>query len=445
MDLIGRGTRTQRTPQAARLATALKAFREAVQKAEGSSYHMESRVVAPEDQGRYLHAVVSSAQALLPLLDIEFESQSRMQSLSKYFTRARNLKKIVARMAACTTWEALADAIGDERTKSKYAYEKIAEYAREVVDLVEYEEDEIVDGFSQDGWSISLVEKQNASWDPEGIDRLKQLVARGTDILRAGGFGRAVGGNIYAYPLSTLPHSSAAVARYSPRSDAVEVAVEAADTEKMVVSFVHEVGHRVYFRTIGNRGREAWAAFFESQIGHPADVVDTLLRRWEDFHADALARAARNEARAWEDAEHGAETRFFARYLKQADTALYDWFLLLVDRLALLEPLDPRTDRLKKGAKSGLEIFRERKDDAKVFLHPVTPYSATNPEELFAETFAHYLVKGPSRIPEIVRQAFRDATGSWLRAASQPLRLTRDYGSEEVSDVAVRVARRYLG
>ena len=95
------------------------------------------------------------------------------------------------------------------------------------------------------------------------------------------------------------------------------------------------------------------------------------------------------------------------------------WTNIVLDKLRIIEDINPMTGIPKKGTVAGLDQLIARKGEAKVFLYPVSAYSATSPSELFAEVFAFYLKKGPLAVPEIVRDQFQRAVPILKSAADK--------------------------
>lgn len=197
--------------------------------------------------------------------------------------------------------------------------------------------------------------------------------------------------------------SAGAEASYNMSTDVVKVAM-GGPLDNIVRAMVHELGHRVYFKSLGSQGRTAWEEFFGANVGAPD--VESIIKDWEKY--------------AEKDKKYGAWLGHYASHLKGAgdDTALM-WLSLIAGKINIQEDLNPMTGQpRKKSDKPGLEQLKDRKSEVAVFLHPVSAYSGTNPEELFAEVMSYILVDGPQKVEPIVRDAFTRAVPA-IRLASR--------------------------
>jgi hypothetical protein len=155
---------------------------------------------------------------------------------------------------------------------------------------------------------------------------------------------------------------------------------------------------------MGSQGRKAWDEFFKSALGAPD--VDHIISDWEKFVAAATK---------WDDVKYGRYLFQYYPELKKSAPEQAMWLVMLVHQLKIDEPQTIAGP--KRGIVPGLDQLIAKKGEAKIFMHPVTAYSGTNPEELFAETFSHIVLYGPGRIPEIVRETFKRAVPQ-LRTSS---------------------------
>jgi len=240
-----------------------------------------------------------------------------------------------------------------------------------------------------------------------------------TQKFSSAGFQSVVGGTIHAFPTSRLPPGSGSLASgvlasYNPQADLLNIA-SARKVKSLVLTAIHELGHRYYFRVLGNRGRKAWEQFFGENVGAPN--VDKLIADWE-------AWAKRGGDGEYEDKKYG---RFYFQYLpklRKTDPDQAMWLTMVADKINLREAVTMSGP--KKGSLPGLDQLIAKRKEAQVFLYPVTAYSGTSPAELFAETFSYYIGKGPQRIPEIVRVAFQKAVPQ-LKRGSMAKRVVSRY------------------
>lgn len=233
--------------------------------------------------------------------------------------------------------------------------------------------------------SVSLMSASGGDWDDGSIRLLRSALEDAAQVMSRAGFGAVCRVRVFAFPVQYLPLMAVgqpgAVASYSPYDDILNVSVKGTEHRLLVMNIVHELGHRYYFKFMEPRSRAAWVKFFEMNKG-PLPNIDHILGNWQ-------AIANRNPSSSY--------LRFYFPYLTQTNPEEAMWLQILAIALEL-DDKQPALEQLKR-----------QKNKAKVFLHPVTAYSATNPEELFAETFSHYIVFGPRRVPELLRYQFRRA------------------------------------
>jgi hypothetical protein len=339
-----------------------------------------------------------ASQQAIKELRFEFENPKKQEEAKHYLTRLKNLLKMVAEWAKVSTWAELEPVLKKQGTKSKTAYEKFLEYANEVQGLLSFLDTEHDGTINIGPWTVSLFSSHRADWDDEKMGKLHHILRETTKVLSAMGVGGAAGGRVNAYPTSTLTGatgSHSAFASYRIPVDLMSLAVDG-DVKHVLHAVVHESGHRVYFKILSGNARSEWQSFFASESGPPD--VDTIIKAWEAYA---------NKPNDWEAQKYGRYTAYFYNELKKSDPDMSMWLSMITDKLPERDQLDKITGAPKKGTKTGLDILIENRSKIKVFLHPVTAYSGTSPEELFAEVFAAYALEGPGRVAEIVRDIFR--------------------------------------
>jgi len=84
-------------------------------------------------------------------------------------------------------------------------------------------------------------------------------------------------------------------------------------------------------------------------------------------------------------------------------------YLPIVKKRDAKEKYDSYRGYPTKTSISGLQALKDKANSIKVFMHPVTVYSASNEAELFAEVFSHYIVYGPQAIAPVVQDQFKRA------------------------------------
>lgn len=357
--------------------------------------------------------LAASSKALSEELHLEFEGNwADNKAVKTYLTRIGNLKKMLDAYAGAKGWDDLDAVMRKQTTKSKDPWEKYIEYKNDVLGLIRALDSEVEGQFQMGGWRAVLISQGYDDWDDGKIEALKWVLERTEQLVKGAGFTAAARGKVLAYSTKTLPPASGATganAAYRRGDGTMWVAV-GGDPKRILQSMVHETGHKVYYEEMGNVGRRAWEAFYEGNVGKIS--VDDIIAAWEAFAAQAKPYNFPRTIGA------------FLGSIKD-NFELRMWSEMVASKLGLEDDMDQR-GKLKKGKTWALDQLIERRGEVEVFLHPVTAYSATNPSELFAEVFAHYIIYGPSRIPEVTREVFRRAAPG-LKVASMVERVARRF------------------
>lgn len=358
-----------------------------------------SKDVPDEKKQRIAQEVSRIAKKLLGALEFEFEDAAYGERIKKKLRKITNFKKILTAYAKARTWDELAPVLEKQTTKSKDAWNKFWEYRQFVQGVIGALDVQVEDVFRFDNYTVTMFTSPRGDWDQSKVEALKEILQRTNRTLVGRGLGKVTGGRVMAYPGSTLPSSArgsgSALASYNIKGDVIRLAAND-DVAAVHKTLVHELGHRAYFRTIGSQGRAAWEQFFGDNV-KPLNV-DSFLNNWQRHW---------EQPKGWEAEKYG---KYLAYYLKEvADEDEKMWLHLIADKVGIEEDYDRITGSPKRGTTPGFDQLMAKKDEVVVFLHPVTAYSGTDPAELFAETFSHYAVQGPGRIPEIVRYAFQQA------------------------------------
>ena len=256
-------------------------------------------------------------------------------------------------------------------------------------ELINSTDTDLEDKFSVGGYTVNLMSSPNEDWNDENIHAAREILERLGKVLQRTGFGKFARGRVIAFPGEDLPPSSHAPgpsvnAMYDRVADTFYMATTG-DVPEVLANMVHETGHRVYYRSLSSNARVAWRAFFKSWLHHPKEVLARLETTWAVIRDKEYAQGA-----PLEEAE--SLKVFFDR---NTDQELSMWMEIIAfgfDRSPSLS-----------------DILRNR-EEIKVFALPVTSYSATSPEELYAEVFKIKIVKGPRRIPGIVLSFFEMIT-----------------------------------
>lgn len=395
------------------------------------------KILVPDELVPPLQKAIDEA---LPVLHFEFPDPSR-QLPSKFVNRLRNFRKMLGEIRNAPNGEALGKVFKDMSGKTTDVWQKYLAYRDEALGIVRALDEENMPTSRIGDYNVQPVTSNRGEWNEEKWDTLEFVLKNSAQLLRSHGLDRFVGGAVLAYPSRVLPVSSGgvnALAMYRRTDDIMWLAV-AGDPKKVVRSFIHETGHRVYFRMIGNRGRAAWEAYFEGDTGTPD--VDNVINAWEAWLQSPGT-----------DKINGRWLTYRMQYLqKSGQEDLMMWTEIVGEKAGVAEKFDPYGIP-KRGQVPGLDTIIEKRNQIKAFMTPVTAYSATSPAELFAEAFSHYIVDGPGRLHPKLRAELRSSV-PMLKMAKSPLTLRPDYGTSDAAiprgdegpgPSAYRVAARFL-
>jgi hypothetical protein len=363
---------------------------------------------SPEQSDSSSKKLSESAKALLSVLDFSAESPIHQAILKREEATLRNFRKMLQAYVGKDTWAEMEPVIKAQGTKTKIPWEKFRDYSQLVTSIVASFDTEVDTTFRVGPYNVAVITNAHGDWDDDRIEALKWILNQSVHVLQRIGMGKMAYGTVIAYASRVLPAaaslSHSTLASYSPRNDDIRIAVNTESARETLHSMIHELGHRAHFRLVENQGRSAWKEFFDSNQGDPD--VDGIIRDWEAF--------------AQKD-KHGAWLAYFYNDLKKKGDDRLMWLEMLATKLKIKEDFDQMTGYPKKtkANKPGLEQLKEKRNEAKVFMYPVTAYSGKNAEELFAETFAALATQGGSHVPEIVLDAFKRTIPSARFAAER--------------------------
>lgn len=380
-------------------------------------YSWHSQKLTEEGKEQAAKELGQAASKLYKEAEFIFEDAARGKSMSKTkpFRRYQNFRKLVKEYAGVRTYADVQEVILKQQTKSKSAREKLAEYAREARQILQYFDSAIDESFQYLNYTVTLITAGGEEWDRDAVQKLQEVLTQTNRLLGKAGLGGGSGGRVFAFPGSRLPGaakgSAGANASYNIPTDTVRVAVGGSFRD-ILHSMVHELGHRVYFKALGGQGRKAWEQFFGDNV-QPPDI-DAILQKWEKWQATGDH---------WSE-KYGRYLSYFLSHLKEkGDQDTVMWLNLVAEKADIKEDLNPLTGSPRsKSSVPGLDQLLAKKNEIKTFLHPVSAYSGKNAEELFAEVMAYMLVDGPGRVPEIVRDAFGRAVPN-MKTASDKLKV----------------------
>jgi len=392
------------TQQRDSLHTLLKSFEESFGNA--GSWYRRRRIKTDKDQ--LARKISAKALAVVRFMVLRFEDAAFGKRIKKRLRRWENFKKMLTKISTGTDWDSLLAVLEKIDTKSKDAWEKYWEYKKFALMVLDALDTEFEGGIEVQGHHVELFTTPMGEWDSEQIGKVKAVIRSADSLLSSKGLGKAFGGRIQAWPSRVVPPSGKGshntLASYNPHHDLLRLAA-GGKFRATVRTAIHELGHRWYFRVMGSQGRAAWTEFFGDNVA-PPDLSE-IMAEWERF-----AKVH----------EYGAWLGYFIHHVKQKMPDQRMWLILAADQAGIHEDFHPMTGQpsRKKSNRPGLDQMKEKLAEIKVFMHPVTAYSGTSPEELFAETFAYIVTDGPRRIPPIVRDAFSRAVPQARVAASVP-------------------------
>jgi 2'-5' RNA ligase len=360
------------------------------------SYSYYRKKPEPDQLEKIAKELSSACRGALTDLKVEFEDPKLGERAKKFMTRFKNFLKMIQEWAKADTWAELKPVLEKQNTKSKTPYQKYLEYRDEMMGLIGYFDTEREGHLDVGGWDVSLWTSPRADWTEDTTSALLYVLREGTNTLKGIGMGAVAGGQVFAYPSKTLPGASGAhdaLAAYQRGKNMMWIAA-GGDSKRVLQSLIHESGHRAFWQVLSSNAQASWNEFFDANSGPPD--VDTLIKEWESYSEK-------------KNPKYG---RFFSDFytdLKSHDAEAAAWLEIIETKMNLTK--DEERNRLTgipiKGSKPALDVLIENRDKVRVFLHPVTAYSASSAGELFAEVFAHYALYGAGRIPEIVRDMFQ--------------------------------------
>lgn len=214
----------------------------------------------------------------------------------------------------------------------------------------------------------------------EDLDRfLQDLRNTGFKPIQRAGFAKALEGLTLHV---SFDRSDLVAGQYETAKDTIKIFPLGFSSGKQRSTFIHEVGHRFYYRNLSSNARAHWEETIEGRVTklEKADIkafVDTFLRsrKWPPTRRELESEV--------QQAGHDPETE--AKYLK------------LADRLPGFT-VDP--DEIEAWWLDNLVGER-------VQLEEITEYGTTNPVEAFAEAFTEWVQKGPRALNPWTQNFFR--------------------------------------
>lgn len=153
-------------------------------------------------------------------------------------------------------------------------------------------------------------------------------------------------------------------------------------------TFIHEVGHRFWYKQLGTQARAAWTEAFRTRTSEitEGDVVA--------YHKQVAVPATRDGRYDEDRARQIVE--------QEPDEVMKAKFRELVEHVWI-------------GAETADDVLTFHKKfeiGEKVHIEDISSYATTNPVEAFAEAFRFYVLKGPGALGPWTRQYFREVSRS---------------------------------
>ena len=350
--------------------------------------------------------IVRDARNLLPLLVFNIEYEISNPGFKKFTLRHKKIQKLVKNIASAKTPEDLLSILQNASSKSKDVYDKFKSHLKEYELSIRFLDSEIetishINGFRvffQTEPDFDWVDSKSSSFDTDPA-KVEAVLSQVTRRLKMVGLGAFANGTVFAYPSETLPSSARtsrnSLAAYRPATDTLLVAFSH-DVPEIINNVLHEIGHRVYFKFLGSVGRVTWRSYFEGR--EKSDVVDQIGVLWESFVKKT------NDEKC---------SSFFSSEIKSLNPnhPLYMAFYKFRGVICKDDADENRAmyRKKRKETKSDYARFLENKGNFKFFEDAVTGYSASSPEEAFAEAFGYALFKGPRFLPERLLIALKSA------------------------------------
>lgn len=429
-----RATKPSRSPYAEsteqyeRLHGAVKTFSDALGDlgAALGGWGWRKRPVPPGTR----EALQAAGHALLPLMDLNFASESKKKALAKYLRRVQNAKKMVVALSGAKTDEELVATYEKLGSRSNNAWRKFSEYERELLLLVGEFDSEPAGQFQDHATRVAMIRVGRTGFTPVMVDKVQAVIQATRRALQARHMGHLLDDlTVFVYPTSGIPGRPSAVAWYRHGDDTAAIAAGSSwfgkrTPESMAQSMVHELGHRAYYQQMTPRGRQAWTDYFKTHQIDPG--VDATIAAWEAFVADG------GDAKEQRRRSH---FRTFYEQLHKEDPEKATWLLMTVTNPGLHagERYDSYHGNPTAASTPALAELKARRDTVKVFNEPVTGYSSTNEAELYAEAFAHYVMHGPRTLSPTLRNQLERTLPALRKGARRLIVLAKGLAAKGVA------------
>ncbi len=287
--------------------------------------------------------------------------------------------------------------------------------------------------FSRDGFDFVIGERSGRMRDEMANDYLPHAREMRRK-LESAGVGDAIKGmRIHLADKVDTEEGYLIAGSYQPKHDVLSVYMMgiAGDRDRSPgATTIHEIGHRVYFKLMSERDREAWER-----------VYDGASRAVTDSDIDKYVATFEKAKRMVGDDEHGVTSMFYAmeklgfgeersisgeKKVTHADS-MQAYLREKTPLPAMLHGKVWSADKLRDWLQNTTKD-RETGTPKRVFDKHLTDYGRTNASEAFAEAFRLYVDQGPGALPDYWRSELKRAvagTGMRLRKSEGPALLIK--------------------
>ena len=166
-------------------------------------------------------------------------------------------------------------------------------------------------------------------------------------------------------------------------------------------TFIHELGHRVYYRFLPSGARAAWDAAIEAKT---IPVTEAHIAGFAD-----MIRMFQGKYNRMPYSDEQEKVMAMVPQL-QEDAALRAVYAHLWDRRPSYDGSNSPEGYSAHYHKYLVDEAADRREQ--VHEETITDYATTNPQEAFAEAFVLYVLHGPSRLGPWTRATFREVLRS---------------------------------
>jgi hypothetical protein len=268
-----------------------------------------------------------------------------------------------------------------------------------------------VDHLEVGGVHVVLLNFGRDDDDQNDLESFLRSLRQRVDEIKRSGFGGAVKGLTVTVDFDTKAKEWATTGMYQPATDTLSMySLGIVGDDSGHGTFVHECGHRFYFRELPVQARNHWE---EVMMSRSVKITRDDVRRFADLiirkvDSQTLRALDGDDDRLRAVLPHAGGAADEAKFRELAKMILMPWDVKVFDPAAYTK-------------------FLETKVGEPVLIEETTDYGNTNPMEAFAEVFRLWITKGPRAVKPWTREFFSQVCG---------------LGGAKLA--ATRVAERYL-